>query len=299
MGKPRIVATFTTLPDRYDILYKSMKCIYEQDYPVDKIYLTIPKIAARLQKEYPPLPEKITSMCQVIHIDIDYGPITKIYGALFNEQDPETIILSCDDDCIYDKSMVRKFLKHAIDFPNSVICSTGSNYNGHIAWSAHHSSLEPFNSQYRWTFFNVPKNGRSVDMIYGVTGVMYRRKFFHKKDKLIKNLFSYVFKHKYIYINDDNLISGYLNKYGIECRVFKDLPLVYTQFDREDALSFDKMAAINTLNQSVQILKTYGFFSNLNGVNYGETIACKSTYFIVLLILLTIFISIFIFINLL
>jgi len=67
--------------------------------------VTIPKISARLNIEYPPIPDDITKLCKIVHIDVDYGPITKIYGALISETDPNTIIISCDDDVHFELIM--------------------------------------------------------------------------------------------------------------------------------------------------------------------------------------------------
>src|SRR5574338_757879 len=102
-NRPRVVASFTTIPGRYDDLQNAFKCVRGW---VDKIYLGVPKVANRTGKVYPPLPESITKDCEVVPLDEDYGPICKVYGALLRENDPETIIISCDDDMYYDPELV-------------------------------------------------------------------------------------------------------------------------------------------------------------------------------------------------
>src|SRR5438045_920235 len=97
----RVVASCTTLPDRYDNLKIMLKSLKKQTHPLDEIYLTIPKRAHRLNKLYPSLPTEIKQICTPVYIDVDYGPITKIYGALAHETDSDTIIITVDDDNIY------------------------------------------------------------------------------------------------------------------------------------------------------------------------------------------------------
>jgi len=41
--RPRVVVTLTTLPDRYPILEGTLQALHEQDYPVDAIYLGLPR----------------------------------------------------------------------------------------------------------------------------------------------------------------------------------------------------------------------------------------------------------------
>src|SRR5690606_13603827 len=102
----RVVASYTTLPSRYSVLKQSILSLKNQTVKLDEIYLTIPKIAKRLNKEYPPVPEDIKNLCKVITVDQDYGPITKIYGGLVSESNPNTIIISCDDDVLFKSNFV-------------------------------------------------------------------------------------------------------------------------------------------------------------------------------------------------
>src|SRR5258708_7949627 len=110
----RVVATLTTLPDRYDLLRNTLKSIVFQ---VDVVYLTLPLRAKRLNQEYPPLPDDITTMCRVIRTEFDYGPIMKLYGALLHERDPTTLIISVDDDIIYPPNLVASFLRRHQEHP--------------------------------------------------------------------------------------------------------------------------------------------------------------------------------------
>lgn len=288
----RIVVTFTTLPDRYDVLRKTLQAIKEQDIKIDAIYLTVPKRARRLNKEYPPIPNDIATICNVIYIDTDYGPITKLYGALISESDPNTIIISCDDDVIHKPNIVSVLVKHSNKFPKVAICGTGALISKGLPLISIVSSLSPFKPWNGLTGFQIGKQGRAVDLIFGVAGVLYRRGFFPPNDKLEEELLQYSLKDDSIFLNDDVLISGYLSKIGIKKLVFYDIPTVECQGNREDALSYDIAGMIFKLHHSINKVKEFGFFPTMEELPYDETVAWRvvvSLIIIVIIIILCVF----------
>ena len=44
----------------------------------------------------------------------DSGPATKLFGALTQEKDPETVLVVVDDDQLYDSSLVEKLVDYAV-----------------------------------------------------------------------------------------------------------------------------------------------------------------------------------------
>jgi GT2 family glycosyltransferase len=175
----RVVASYTTLPDRYDVLRRSIESMRAQTYHLDAIYLALPKTASRLHKEYPPLPDDFKNLCTVIPTDIDYGPITKVYGALMAEPDPHTVIISCDDDVIFAPDHVQKMVDNHRRYPNIAICGTGALIGKGLALISIVSTVHPFRPWNGMTGFQVdPVEGRKVDLIFGVAGILYRRGFF-------------------------------------------------------------------------------------------------------------------------
>lgn len=288
----RIVVSFTTLPDRYDVLRKTLNAIKEQDIALDAIYLTVPKRAKRLNKDYPPIPDDIASMCKIIYIDIDYGPVTKLYGALISESDPNTIIISCDDDVIHKPNIIRTLVNHSQEFPNAAICGTGALISKGLPLISIVSSLTPFRPWNGLTGFPVNKNGRAVDLIFGVAGVLYKRGFFPPVDKLHEEILQYSLKDDTVFLNDDVLISGYLSKMGIKRIVFYDIPTVDCQGDREDALSYNVASMIFKLQESIQKVKNFGFFTTMEDLSYDETVAWKiivTIIFVIIIIILCVF----------
>lgn len=289
--KKRVVASYTTLPKRYDVLVKSIKSLKQQTVPLDAIYLTIPKKAARLNQEYPSIPDELKSLCTLIHIETDFGPLTKIYGALISEKDPETVIISCDDDVEFKKDHVEILLRHHDDHPKAAICGTGALLGKGLLFISIVSSVEPFHNYKAMTGFHVPKKGRKVDLIFGVAGVLYTRAMFPNNDMLHEELLKYSLLDDSIFCNDDVLISGYFSKMKIERRVFTDIPSII-HLSGDDALSGEIFKMISRLNVAIDKVKQHGLFLEMEEVSFNETPAGRifiALIFIIIIIILVIY----------
>ena len=283
----RVVATFTTLPDRYDLVRESIKSMRAQDWPLDAIYLAVPLRARRLNQEYPPIPDDINELCTVIRIDVDYGPVTKLYGGLISEIDPDTIIISCDDDVIYKPNLVRKLVEHFQQHPGISICGTGALIGKGLPFISIISSLSPFRTWNGLIGPLVPKGGRAVDLIFGVAGVLYQRGFFPDVANLHDEFLRYSLENEYVFVNDDVLISGYLSRKGIKRMVFYDIPDVTCQGgNRKDALSYDLMSMLVKLDRSITYMKSQGFFPATESVELDETPAGRVIFAIVIAVLI-------------
>lgn len=287
----RVVATFTTLPDRYHVLKLALEALHQQDHPLDAIYLGVPKKARRLNKEYPPVPEEIRKLCTVVPVDVDYGPITKVYAGLVSEPDPNTLIISCDDDTIHEPSLVRKLVSHHLKHPDSAITGTGALIGRGLPFISIISSLAPFRKWNGLTGFDTGTDGRNVDLIFGVAGVLYRRGFFPPAEDLYEHLFKYSLMDDRIFMNDDVLISGYLSKQGITRKVFYDIPNVEcVDSGAGDALSVDVMKMIGRMNEAVNQVQNHGFFPTMEPLALSETVAWRVGVVIVIIILIVVLI---------
>lgn len=288
----RVVATLTTLPDRYELLYKTLQSLHAQTVRLDAIYLTLPYRAKRLNQEYPELPEHISALCTVIRSDIDYGPITKLYGALTQESAPDTLILSTDDDVIHDPRLVETLLSHHNDHPHSAICGTGALIGHGVYKVSIHSSLSDFQWSNGISGFAIPQDGRNVDVALGVGGVLYTRGMFTEdyQSELFRTDASRV-----EFLNDDIVVSGYLAKHNVPRRCFVNIPTVQVQQAvRSDALSFDTFGMIKSVNAAVDTVKTRGFFPRFESVSSNECLLNRIIWLIILgILLLTVIVCIF------
>jgi len=287
----RVVATYTTLPSRYDVLLRSILSLKAQSRKLDCIYLTIPLKAARLNKEYPLLPTELANLCTVIRTDIDYGPLTKIYGALLSEKDPTTVIISCDDDVFFSPSHVEILLSHHLLHPTSSICGTGALLSLGLPFISIVSSVNPFKPWNGFTGFTVNNKGRKVDLVFGVAGVLYTRGMFPENSLLHDELLQYSLSDDDIFHNDDVLISGYLSKRSIDRLVFYDIPTIHHD-SGNDALSGDIFKMISRLNRAIYKVKNIGFFPTMETLNIDETPTFRvivSILFLLVIILLSFF----------
>jgi hypothetical protein len=287
----RVVASYTTMPSRYDSLRNSLLSMKAQTHKVDAIYLAVPKICTRLNKEYPPLPEDILSLCTVVNPDIDYGPLTKIYGALVSESDPNTVIISFDDDVIVAPNFVETMMKHHQTHPKSVICGIGALIGKGPIFMSIVSNFPNARAWNGFIGFDVPKEGRRVDLVFGVGGVLYTRGCFPVNEELHDKLLRYSLEHQIVFRNDDVLISGYLSKQGIERRIFYDIPDI-THKSGSDSLCGGFFKTFNGIHESVAKVKELGFFPTMEALSVTETPAGRAfigIVIIVLIILLSIF----------
>jgi hypothetical protein len=260
----RLVVSLTTLPGRYRKLYRTLRSINSQSLKADAVYLGLPKIAKRLNLPYPRLSKKLSDLCTVVSLDQDYGPICKILGALNSETDPNTIIVTIDDDIVYPFNFLEEFAERAQKYPKSAIGSTGLLVGHNIFNYSSVSALTP--DWNRVTGFLVPAEGRPVDILCGVSGIAYRRKFFPETPE---EMLSYALEHQSLFINDDVLISCYLSYLGVERRVFVDLPFIdqktifNPKIDAKDGneISFSRLNFIGQFHEAVNKARDVGLLT--------------------------------------
>jgi len=293
----RVVVTLTTMPDKYrnsDKLLVSLKSLNNQTYKLDEIYLGLPYRCERLNIDYPEVSDEIKKLCKIIRCP-DYGPITKILPALLNEEDPSTIIITVDDDLDYNKNLVEKLIEKHKLYPNSAIGSSGMLLKNLCPNCSIYPSGK--NIMYNFTKFNVPKNGRKVDAIYGYSGALYLRSFFPIKDKVYDEFIKTSISDENLKINDDIGISGYLSINNIERRIFPDFSGVNLSYNKNPTeISYNVYKFFTKLNLSIIKAKSLGMYKNIEDIYYIDTLSFKIILLLLLLIILLITIFLFIYI---
>lgn len=292
----RVVASLTTMPYRYSKIIRTLESLNRQTHALDAIYLSLPDRSRRLDIEYPPITDEIARLCTVVPCT-DFGPITKICGALLAEEDPETVIITFDDDMVYPETMVETLVKHHRKYPNSAIGSSGML----LRYSCPMCAITPNENNffYRISKFKVAPEGRRVDSIYGYPGALYIRKFFPTKDKLEMEFLNFALADHNMFMNDDIVISGYLSLQNIERRIFPDMPVVNFVLDegvRErntNEISYDLDKFFQRMNKSIEKAKSLGMFASTEPVDISETIVGVSAI-IVLAVLILVMLFIYI-----
>jgi hypothetical protein len=272
----RVVASLTTMPDRYDKIVKTLTSLNNQTRKLDAIYLGLPEKSKRMGIEYPVPNEEITKLCQIVKCD-DYGPITKLMGGLLSEEDPETIIISFDDDYMYPENLVESLLKHNEEYPNSAIGSSGMLLKYECPFCAINPNENSF--VFKLAKIKIPDEGRRVDSLYGYPGALYLRKFFPAKENLEKDFLKYALIDNNTFLNDDITISGYLSLHNIERRIFKDIPDVSNVLTKNNQrvrstneISYNLPKFFRRMNAAILTCKSIGMYSETEEMNTSETI---------------------------
>lgn len=111
----KINICFSVIPSRFKNIEKLVESFKLQTLNPDKIIITVPKNYHRFSYQK----EEIESICNkhqdlihLLYVDEDYGPATKIYGALKSlELYPNSSVVVCDDDVIYDERLLKCYSK--------------------------------------------------------------------------------------------------------------------------------------------------------------------------------------------
>lgn len=266
----RVVGSLTTLPHRINNIDETIKSIYEQTYKLDAIYLTIPN-----DIEYN-IPKHINKYCSIVRCK-NYGFIIKILGALLNENDKDTIIITFDDDIIYSEDLVQKMINKSKNNPYTAIGCSGLKLGSFPFYISHTKNENNYNK--RWYSFDVKQEGEEVDVLYGYSGVLYIRGFFPTLNNIEKDLLSYTKDEKLF--NDDILLSGYLSLHNIDRKIFK-MPSIRKNEINTSIFSY-------TLIKEIYKAVKLGMFSSTT--NYSKT--KTFTYPIIILLLFILILSLY------
>lgn len=202
-SKPlRVVVSMTTIPSNIGSLNDTLTSLMKQTRTPDRIYINFPKVNRRTQEPYGDPPAWLTAFpgVAVNRLDEDWGPVTKLAGCLHVETDPDTLIITFDDDKTYSPHIIEKLVHHA-------------QMDASVAWGICGWGFMPFFPPQRLLPAYVPyalrgRDGRGVQVLQGVCGAAYRRKFFPDLALLRAPA-------KECFTTDDIWISGYLNKQGV------------------------------------------------------------------------------------
>lgn len=121
--------TFSTIPSRFNMLETIIQAFLHQSLVPNKIIVTVPKQYHKFSYQ----PEQIESICEkysglvdLLYVDMDYGPATKVYGALKSlEMYPNSNLIVCDDDVVYDERLIECYLK-SFEVDDECVWSTGT-----------------------------------------------------------------------------------------------------------------------------------------------------------------------------
>lgn len=121
-----IYISITTIPSRINLLSQILNCFLKQSVKPKKILLVIPLFSNRFNKEYEisnslyTFVEKNKDLFEIVRTEIDYGPATKLLGAIHHVP-KDAYILVCDDDRLVADDFVEKFYNQLLKKQNDRI----------------------------------------------------------------------------------------------------------------------------------------------------------------------------------
>jgi hypothetical protein len=196
----KVILSLTTIPSRLNEIREGwgfkpvIKKLLDLSYTNYEVHLNLPYISSMTNEPYS-IPnwledlEKNNDKLKIYRTN-DYGSITKIAPTILRTEDPETIIITVDDDMIYMDGFIQYLLKKEEIYANSAIGFAGlTAYDG----TCH--------------FCTTVKKDTKVKILEGYKSVLYKRKFF--SDDFFTDFVGKSW-------NDDLLISSHLGKNRID-----------------------------------------------------------------------------------
>jgi hypothetical protein len=226
--KHRVVLSFTTIPSRVKYIPNILTKLKKQAFIIDCIYVCVPYYSKRFKKSYDISHLKVDDNVKIIRCE-DLGPATKLLGCVEYENDPNTIIITVDDDQDYNPSTVNTLVNYTTKYPNYAIgFSAIDSETRSIPYVQNQAVLSP-----------------SAYYLEGFGAVAYRRKF------ITQRMINYFKNHltPECFLADDLVISTWLEIEGI-----KRLKISPETNIRETVNSIDKHNALHDLERS----QTYG-----------------------------------------
>jgi hypothetical protein len=124
-SKP-IIVTLTSIPPRYENLPRKLASIDRQSVKADRVELYLPKFYRRFPGSRPTLPP-LPHWVNVIEVEDDMGPATKILPAARKWRSHDVDLLLCDDDYIQDPNWISRFVQARKERPKDIICERAWN----------------------------------------------------------------------------------------------------------------------------------------------------------------------------
>jgi hypothetical protein len=124
----QVILTMTTVPSRMDsTLFQSLKVLSDLNHDDYELHLNLPAIYKPTKEKYV-APSWIADMRRVKVFEglEDMGPKTKIIPTLLRVEDPDAIIITVDDDIIYNRDLIEYHLKKRLQYPDAALGFSGT-----------------------------------------------------------------------------------------------------------------------------------------------------------------------------
>jgi glycosyltransferase involved in cell wall biosynthesis len=203
----KVIVTLTTLPTRIVAEYpegikSNIDSLINQDFEGEyEIHFNVPSVLKHTGETYV-VPEWMRELAttnpkfKIFDNLEDLGPVTKLAHTIKRVDDPEAIIIVCDDDLVYHPGMVAEQVKNQSKYERTAV--------GYDGVRAEDSSV--FADVRNYYVVSVPKD-IEVNHLQHYKTVSYRRGWF--EDDFFTDFIGRSW-------NDDILVAAYMGKQGIK-----------------------------------------------------------------------------------
>jgi len=215
-----IYISLTTVPLRmseWNLSKQNLESLVNQKTDKEyKVVLNIPYYYKNNNNEEYKISEELLKFAEknprliINRVEEDFGPIIKIVGCFNIANQPDDIIIACDDDHVYHEDMIEYHLKKRAQYPKAAIAFRGDVPIEKREWQE--GDITKFTIRPTHLFFPV-KNDLQLLIPGHWHSVGYLRSFF-KEDFTTKEFIS-------LSDNDDILVGYYFKKNQIDIRCVK------------------------------------------------------------------------------
>ena len=203
----RVVVSLTTIPSRVARIKPMLESLVAQTRKPDSSILWLPKVCRKQGVPYD-VPSDLKEWMFLNDIAIsecstDWGPATKLIPTLLCEWENDTIIITLDDDIVYEPHLIEELVAASERWPNDSLGFMGGKKGSQFIHAEqlrmHGIEREP------------------VEILGGYRGIVYRRRMFD--ESIFEELNE--LQEKEAFLEDDHLFRWNLYKRGIGCYVIR------------------------------------------------------------------------------
>lgn len=197
----RLVVSFTTTPSRIKMILPMAASVAYQTRKPDRFVLCLPPYCDKESTEYRLTEDTRSKLLEfgveIFNCERDFGPATKLIPILKDETDNDTLIVTFDDDMLYEKRTLETLENASIKYPGAALGFVGAIKKQYV----HGEELPRLNIK-----------TIEVEELGGYRGVAYRRGLFD--NSIFEDINAML--EGGLFLVDDQLISWNLKRRGIK-----------------------------------------------------------------------------------
>ncbi len=178
-GNEHIIISLTTFPKRIENVYLTIESLMHQKTKPNNIVLWL--TTEEFSNKEMSLPNKLINLkkrgLEIKFSDENLKSYNKLLWSL--REYPNSIIITVDDDVLYDSKLIKDLYDKHKRFPNEIICRTA-----HLLERKSKNEMKDYNKRI-YNFIDKKENPSNQIMGEGVAGILYPPK---KLDKEVFNL---------------------------------------------------------------------------------------------------------------